>query len=845
MNNPHYLQVLTHLQQGFTVVTPNNRLAKTLLEDYLKSSTQRTLEKPNAVSYDALIQQFYFNLTHHNPYGNHPILLTKQQTRYLWMKQLTQETGALHQGLINKAYEAWSRCQLWHVDLDNHLFESTEQSLKFKTWSKNFSLKLNQFNLITTELIVPYLIDQAIPCLPNEIIWFCFDEYTPQQLSLQRYITNQGILNISLDLSATPCTESLFAAVDEQHEQRRLIHWLKDQLALNQQRIGVVVPDLNQKASQLNRLLQRHFRHDQFNISLGKTLSDYPLVSHALCWLGLEPRVIKQEHAALLLSSPFLASSQEEMLERAQFLQDNSLLQERVIDTTLLHHELIKHTPKLAVILKTMKTYPKTASPHAWVTIFQERLASLGFPGEYALDSNNYQCYQRLQLLFDEFKQLNLLVPTMSSYEAIHTLTELTQTAIFQPEQITTSSIQILGLLEAAGCQFDVLWISGLTNDCLPQKTKFAPFIPIELQKAQGLPYTSPDKEFELAHKTLLRFKHATPTIVYSYPTCNEAESNSPTPLLNNLTPLILNDEETHLKTSLNQCVVYHEPYHLPLDPAHPYQGSTALLANQAKCPFRAFAAHRLHLKKNIETSEGPNARERGMIIHQIMEQFWLQVHNQHTLLHLDDTTLGSFIDDAINKAISPYQARRKYSFPPLIQNVEKKRLKQLVEALLIWEKQRPDFSVTAVEENYLFNLANIHFNVRIDRLDTVEHHQKWVIDYKTTLPQKSPWQEDRPTEPQILLYALLHEQINTILFVELKKGRIACKGLSEENTNIQGVKPIQDKESWSALRSQWRQQLEIIAQEFQSGVCAPQPIHQSVCEQCDFSDLCRFAFKD
>ncbi|OGV51426.1 MAG: hypothetical protein A3F46_05935 [Legionellales bacterium RIFCSPHIGHO2_12_FULL_42_9] len=556
--------------------------------------------------------------------------------------------------------------------------------------------------------------------------------------------------------------------------------------------------------------------------------------------------MLKQEDAALLLSSPFLACSKEEMLSRAQFLQDNTLLLERIIDNKLFNHELTEQAPKLAAILKAMTHYPKTASPERWITLFQERLAGLGFPGEYALNSSNYQCYQRLQLLFDEFKQLNLLVATLSSYEALQLVTDLTQTTIFQPEQVTATPIQVLGLLEAAGCQFDALWVSGMTDDCLPQKTKFNPFIPIGLQKEQGLPYTSPEKEFELAQKTLSRFKEASPTIVFSYPQYSDAQSNGPTPLLTDLPPFLAIELDMDLAGSTtNQQTAYTEPYRLPLDPTRPHSGSTALLANQAKCPFRAFAAHRLHLKKNQDPSEGPNARERGIIIHRIMEQFWQQVNNQHTLLLLHEDALADLIDKAIDNAISPYLARRKYSFPSIVQNVEKKRLKQLVEALLAWERQRPHFSVTKVEERYAFKLATIHFDVRIDRLDTVENNQKWVIDYKTTLPQKSPWQEDRPTEPQILLYALLDEQINTILFVELKHGQVACKGLSEEDNAIQGIKPIQEKESWQALCKQWHQQLDSLAQEFHDGVCVPKPVNTSICAQCDFPDLCRLPLKN
>ena len=846
MNNANYEQALHDLRNHHVVITPNNRLAKTLLEDYLHTSSQSVIEKPNCLSYDAFLQQLYFKLTHHTPNPTHPLLLTPQQARYLWTQQLSLQLGTVHQGLINKAYDAWARCQLWQIDTSQQQFTLTEQTTQFSQWSRTFSLKLKELNLITHEMLVPYLLKQQIPDLPSHMTWFCFDEYTPQQIALQDYFSSQGIQNQTLELAPRDSQLFLFDASDDSQESLTLVQWLKQQLTLNKKRIGVVVPELNQKANSLNRLLQQHFPTETFNISLGKTLSDYALVSHALCWISLNKRILTQEDAALLLTSPFLIESNNEFIARAQFLQTNPVLQERIIDYPLFVKELMRSAPLLSTALQTIAHYPKQASILTWVTLFQERLAALGFPGDSALDSGNYQCYQRLLLLFDELKQLSLLTTTLTSSEAFAILTDLTTQTIFQPEKLAAAPIHVLGLLEAAGCPFDALWVGGLTDECLPQKTQFNPFIPIGMQKELGLPYTSPEKEFNLANHTLSRFKQATPCIIFSYPKYTDDKSNLPSPLLTDLIPIDFQNFINSVSAEeIDQQVIYQETYHLPLDSTLPHSANTALLANQAKCPFRAFSAHRLHLKGKLETTEGPNARERGTMIHKIMELFWLKVKDQHTLLSLDEDALALIIDEAIEKTISPYQKQRKYSFPSLIQTVERRRLKQLVDALLIWERERPDFNVTALEENYSFTLAKMQFDVRIDRLDTVENNQKWVIDYKTTLPQKTPWQEDRPSEPQILLYALLDEQINTLLFLELKNGQVACKGFSEEDSELTGVKTIQEKESWQTLRGQWHQQLTSLAEEFQQGICSPTPISPAICAQCDFPDLCRLPFKD
>ena len=684
MHNLHYSAVLNKLEQQVTVITPNNRLAKTLIEDYLQQTHLSVLEKPSCLSYDTFLQHLYHNLLHHHPHVNHPVLLTKQQTLYLWQQQMTQTDSSINQGLIHEAYQAWSRCQLWQINRQHPEFDMTQQTQQFVIWSKLFEHQLQQMNVITNEMIVPYLLSKPAAALPNTIIWFCFDETTPQQQALQQFFATNQVQNETLDLAVHSSTQQILAAPDDNEEIQSLIQWLQSQLRNPDKvpRIGVIVPDLNQKASQLHRVLSQHFPKEVVNISLGNNLMDYPIIAHAMHFLRLGPKPLTKEEACLLLHSPFIFGAIDEFIARSQFLQDSPLLQERMIDHHIVITALAKQAPLLAERLTTLSHYPRQASPQIWANLFQTRLGLLGFPGERPLDSSNYQCYQRLLQLFDEFKQLTLLTDSMTDKEAIQTFQALATNTIFQPEKIASAPIQILGLLEAAGCQFDAIWISGLTDECLPQKTKFSAFIPIALQKKYGLPYTSPEKEYQLANMTLSRFKQAASQIILSYAKHTDDKANLPSPLIQDLTAtLVLDVNSTSIQQQIKQTRPVEETYIIPL--AHlPHQGSTALLSNQAKCPFRAFAAHRLHLKPKPETNDGPNARERGTLIHRIMEIFWSQIGTQQVLLALDETTLAQSIDHAIEEAIKPLQQLRRHSFTRLIQQVEKKRLTQLVQAL-------------------------------------------------------------------------------------------------------------------------------------------------------------------
>ncbi|WP_156812639.1 PD-(D/E)XK nuclease family protein [Legionella tunisiensis] len=47
--------------------------------------------------------------------------------------------------------------------------------------------------------------------------------------------------------------------------------------------------------------------------------------------------------------------------------------------------------------------------------------------------------------------------------------------------------------------------------------------------------------------------------------------------------------------------------------------------------------------------------------------------------------------------------------------------------------------------------------------------------------------------------------------------------------------------ENWVDYRQHWQSQLNDLAGEFSQGHCPPQPNSISVCQNCDYQNLCRF----
>ena len=830
--------VFAAMRQGATVITPNNRLSSQLLHDYFKQITpgMSSCDKAHCLPYPTYLRDLFKKARHLCANLEHPLLLSSQQQRYLWQQILTQQQDECNDGLLCEIQEAWTRCQYWQIDSYHPSFEQTPQTRLFQQAWQQLQERLNEMKALPEEQLATHLL--AYPTLFNtHIIWACFDDYTPQQRALQQAMDSAGCQQHDYDLAYRTHTAHHYSAKDSQDEYLQMIQWLKQKLSTSNPRIAVVIPDLQTQSQRIQRLLQRHISPDQFNISLGQPLIDYPLVAQALQWLRLDQQTLSNHQARLLLHSPYLKGAKTELNARADVMQNSHVLKENTFSLAALVQALSQTAPKLAAILTNLSNYPHEASPALWISHFKARLLDLGFPGDYPLDSSSYQCFQRFITLLDELLQLSVISPSMTKIQALNALRDLAKFTIFQAQKSTTP-IQILGLLEASGCLFDSIWVSGLTDQCLPQKTNLSAFIPLDLQRDLNMPHAIALRELQFAKQLLQRLQRGCNDSVFSHPRLTGDIPNLPCPLICHLPDYTSNELPTDLSTT---CLVSrNEQYALPLTPTEPVRGGTTLLANQAKCPFRAFAAHRLHASPGPVISDGPDASERGQIIHHIMDLLWRDLGTQDHLLSLTPSELHLHIERAILRALTPLLTERSHSFPKLVQEVELSRLHRLVHACLDWEKQRPSFIVEAVEQNFTLQLAGIDFRVRVDRLDRISSDKKWVIDYKSSLPINKPWNEERPEAPQLLLYALLDDNINALLFVQLKAGRITCSGLSEDKVPIQGISPLKKDDHWEDRQQQWHQQLTQLAQEFQTGHCPPQPNRYSTCQRCDFSNLCR-----
>lgn len=838
MNTLHPDQVVQMMSEGTVIITPNNRLSDTLLAHYLTLSGKTVCPKPACFAYPTFLKHAFKKLVHHTPHMKHPRLLAESQSRRLWRFVLTNSAyEEASPELIDALQQTFTICENWLISLPHPYFQINTQTQQYEHFHLAFQAALDKHQAITEAQLARYFLKQSTFQTIHSMAWICFDDYTPSQKALQNHCMHLGIQQQHIELKTVSRPTSFqYPAEDEYTEFSHASLFVQKQLDLGATRVAIIVPDLAQQAPKIKRHLKRYFRNDLFNFSLGKPLTDYPLVAHALQWLQIEPLTITHHQVKLLLTSPYLVAGESEIHTRSQLLKQSPQLSERIISFEQFKLAIHKRSPQLFKALNDLMTYPKTASPHDWTTLFLTRLKQLGFPGQRGLNSTQYQCLERFRLLFDEFVGLSWIDSQMDQQTALATFHDLASHCIFQPEK-SASPIQVLGLLEAAGCTFDAIWFCHATQQTLPHKTHYNPFIPIALQRETKMPYSDAKQELNLAEKRLNRFACVSDCVVYSYPMRAQDLPMLPSTFITHL-PLLPKRHHEQATTVLLQEAA--ESYHYPLAPFETNRGGSSRLSHQALCPFRAFAHHRLHATDYPKLTDGLDASTRGQIIHSALEAFWQAVGSHQALLSYNEKAIQNILTQAIENALKPLIQRQTYSFPEPVAAIERDRLKQLINQLIHWEKSREAFQIDALEKNFTLQLNALEFRIRLDRVDILPSGEKWIIDYKSRLPSPLPFDEERPEHPQLLLYALLDHTIKGLIYIELKQNQINCKGFLEEKNHSTAIRTIKSETSWETYQTLWRERLTKLADEFTEGHCPPAPIKKSTCQDCPYHALCR-----
>jgi len=345
------------------------------------------------------------------------------------------------------------------------------------------------------------------------------------------------------------------------------------------------------------------------------------------------------------------------------------------------------------------------------------------------------------------------------------------------------------------------------------------------------------------ARATASRLLNAAATVVFSF---SAANAEGPQRLSPSIAALQLPLKTSGDLTLESEHILYidaelaEDSMPLPPLPSRSVRGGATILQHQAACGFRAFAEIRLRAHEVESRDVGHDTRDRGNLLHSVMQRFWKQVKTQSALkaMPVDTRTnlLSQYADECLGIAASS-----DGGWDEAYLSVQKQRLVRLLNQWLDLELKRSDFEVVFTEADTPLTLGPLDLQLRVDRIDRVQEGD-FLVDYKTgSSASAADWDGERPDEPQLPLYTLLAREnhLAGLAFAKVRPGKsMSWQGYAGAANVLPGKDTARDLE---ALQAEWHGALVNLAEAFAVGDISVSPkSYPSTCAYCAHNLLCR-----
>ena len=874
------------LESGATLVTPNRRLARDIARRFNLAQLgagRSAWPSADVLPWTAWLERTLAEAARDDARWR---LLGATQELVLWQRLIEasrEATPLLDMAAAARSASAARRLQFaWRIDLQPSA-GLPQDARTWLGWARRFEEACRDGGWLEGARVPDALaahVRTGGTHLPPLLILYGFEPLSPQEQGLLEALgaAGVGIAMRGPDLVEGCVQQAQCLTVEDEFAQvaRRARTLLETNGAL---RIGVVVPELSNWRDAVLRIFDETLdpgrllpgapsRAAGCNVSLAVPLSAYPLVHTALAVLRLAQGRSALSEVGVLLRSPFLAAAEHEFLRRAALDAQLRRRGQLELEPGIVLEAARGRSPddpgncpelaeRLAAwIPRARQALTLRQPPSAWSATFLSLVEALGWPGERTLDSDEYQTWVKFRETVSGLAHLDGVLGRLSYVEGLAWLARVSADTLFQPESEEVP-VQILGALESVGLQFDHLFVTGLHDEAWPRPAHPNPFLPVAVQRAHGVPHASAEWELAFARRATAQWRGGAPHVTLSYPTREGERTLRASPLLAGLAAA----EETpteplnHAQRVLRQAQLERvadaaapplSAYRNVADVTGPagfdVSGGAAVLEDQAACPFRAFAVHRLGARPLEEGHPGLDVRERGTLLHRALALLWGDLHAQRRLLALPEEELLGIVSRAVDGAIASMAQRRPDAFGAAFVELERARVRRLLLALLELERRRAPFEVVALEEPRTLELGGLRLQARVDRIDLLDGGRRAIIDYKSGKAVTGEWEGDRPESPQLPLYAVTDPgDVAALAFAVLRAEETAFKGLGAEPGLLPGVQPPQPSQSWPALLARWRDILDALAVQFIAGHAPVAPKrYPYTCEHCALGALCR-----
>ena len=864
----------TDVEQGAVLLTVNRRLSRHYV--YLHSQAQLAAKRQWWETPGILPLSNWLVSLHEHCVANgssNVSLLPDIASQRIWQQVVAADDASsvlLDSDLAaDNAQRAWAVANAWHcpgVSIGDG--SASEDQLAYARWRNAYMKHCNSHNCIDSATLAKHIVEML--------------KQDPALLQLPKKILLAGFLSIPAQW------QNLFTALEENkvviefikpHKQaikKRVVH-ADDDVALTaiateirsvlynnpSLQIGVIVHDLQQRRAQVLRAFDGAFFPTlspaeinaigrPYDLSMGLPLNEQSLVRTALLFLKLLTNGVTDTELTALLLSPYLPGTESD--KRAREELDRQCRYKRLRRVSF--YDFIGLLNKGDALRRSLQKisklkWEKTNMAAVWAEHFGKALRDLGWPGK-SIDSEEFQTVEAWTNCLDDFQLLDD-GEALTQQRALQLLNALCRSRVFQVQTANTP-IQIMGRLESHGLSFNKLWVTGLDSEQWPPVSSPTSFIPIKQQQAAGVPDASPAQRLAMACQEIDLWSESSDELLLCHAQTRNGHELHPASIITDVEAIgqnadavagnLLTAARVHDSSTLEAIEDTHGP---ALEPGVHVKGGTRLLENQARCPFKAFALHRLRIKKLEEAGIGLDPRQHGNLFHFAMEFFWEEVLTYEKLNALSDEEQRILVASVIERSM------KENNIEPGLQGLQSRYLNRLINNWLNGvERKRDPFEVVDLEREHEIEISNFTISVKVDRIDKLESGQTVVIDYKTGQSNAiKTWGEPRIENPQLPLYAGTDENVEGICFAQVFPHQNKFIGTTSEDNIVGNLAAPQNHRSlkhslvsWEHAKEHWAESLNMLGDEVSNGLATITPLTDA-CRYCELPALCRVSQPD
>ncbi|MFK7731910.1 MAG: PD-(D/E)XK nuclease family protein [Pseudomonadales bacterium] len=890
------------------ILTPNQRLAQQILQqgdDVAQLSGEKSWSMPPVMAVSSWLQMLWENATAAGlkPCNEYWVLSAAEELE-LWRGAMLASLDTAFiapESAAKQLMQAWQVLCNWQVDI-----QSKEQRSRFQLNDNcSFFIKVCDRVLLDCQRIgavcsaqIPGLLAELESPLSGRVLLYGFEELLPIH---EHLLTQWRVAKTSVQIKTS------HHKVDQPLEVVRASTFEAEVLAAAEwayrifsqdetARIAVIVPQLDVRRAQIERSFESVFTpnasHPEvnrqvtpFNISAGVSLAGTPIVQSALTLLNALQGSVSSTELPYLLYSPFYAHSYGtdraelyKLEHRLRSYGDSELSLGAVVSEAE-HLFALQSSANLAdnncigLLLSSLTDCRRISHNREAMAfddhlgVFKQQLSAFGWPGNRSADSVEYQqlvsfanaissCHALANLRFADRKKI-------TGKQSLALIEQVLHAQVFQA-QTSDSRVQVLGLLEGAGLPFTHARLCDFSIGQWPANASPSAYIPYALQRELRMPHCDALREADFSQRLFQRYQQQVQTFSCSYAVVDGSTDVLPSSLLNKLAinevdiAVQENGEEPGpIEPVPDSVAIGGHVDSVSLTTLEKIRATTALLTDQAACPFKAFIRHRLQVRALESTQLGLDGRERGIILHDAMEAFWREAKGQSTLTEATEDRLRESIDDAVAAAIVSAKRRLAGRESLAYLGIEAIRVSSIMFQWLQNEAQRSPFTVMDLECAFDSEIVGRPAQLRIDRVDLLEDGSLLLIEYKSGAVSEKDTMQEPLLAPQLALYLLRYRSASG----QQASGGAVCKMDDQVSTWMGAgsakylemplqrrlLKHEQDEQSrddlWLEQTQLWQREIGRLENSFIAGEAGIEPAKGSqTCRQCDYASICRYA---